>query len=74
MKKSIWKQCKSKNRYRNEHEVNQYRKMYEEKRGKELDYYWCVYCKGYHLTSAESFMSKNYMTLTREFFDMEVEV
>ena len=72
MKKSIWKQCKSKNRYRNEHEVNQYRKMYERERGKKLDYYWCVYCKGYHLTSAESFMSKNFMILSSEFFEMEV--
>lgn len=53
MRKSIWRQCKSKNRYRNEHEVNLYRKMYERERGKKLDYYYCVYCKGFHLTSTE---------------------
>jgi|GEM_PF-4193624 len=64
MKKSIWKQCKSKNRYRNEHDVNLYRKMYERERGKKLDYYYCVYCNGYHLTSAESFLQEKFVALT----------
>ncbi len=56
MKKNIWKQCKSKKRYRNEHDVNQYRKKYERERGIKLDYYYCVHCKGYHLTSSPSFL------------------
>ena len=53
MKKSIWRQCTSKKRYGDEHKSNHYRKMFERQRGKKLDYYWCVYCKGYHLTSRE---------------------
>ncbi len=51
MSKSIWKQCKKKNRYRDEHAANYYRKIFEKKRGKQLDYYWCSYCRGFHLTS-----------------------
>lgn len=50
--KSIWRECKSKNRYRDEHTVNSYKKLYERRRGKKLDYYWCKYCKGFHLTSS----------------------
>ena len=51
--KSIWKQCKRKNRYRDEHTANLYRRKFEQERGKKLDYYWCPYCNGFHLTSAE---------------------
>ena len=51
MKKSIWKQCTSKKRYKDEHTANAYRKICERSRGKKLDYYWCVYCSGFHLTS-----------------------
>jgi len=47
----IWTQCKSKSRYRDEHLANIYRKKYEKERGKKLDYYWCHYCNGFHLTS-----------------------
>lgn len=57
--KSMWRQCKRKNRYRDEHTVNYYRKVFEQKRGKKLDYYWCPYCNGFHLTSAEVSM-ENY--------------
>lgn len=53
MGKSIWNQCKKKNRYRDEHAANYYKRMYERERGKKLDYYWCPYCNGYHLTSEE---------------------
>ncbi len=51
MSKSTWKMCGSKNRYRDEHTVNQFRKKCEQARGKKLDYYWCPCCRGYHLTS-----------------------
>ncbi len=53
MKKGTWRSCGSKNRYRDEHTVNHYRKMFEKERGVKLDYYWCPYCKGFHLTSRE---------------------
>lgn len=53
MNKNYWKQCGSKNRYRDEHTANYYRKMFEKKRGKKLDYYWCSHCNGFHLTSME---------------------
>lgn len=53
MKKSTWRQCGSKARYRNEHEVNYYRKKCERERSVKLDYYWCSICNGYHLTSEE---------------------
>lgn len=51
MSKDAWKQCGSKNRYRDEHMANHYRKLFEKQRGKKLDYYWCKYCNSYHLTS-----------------------
>lgn len=53
MKKSFWKQCGRKNRYRDEHIANYYRRLYEKERGKKLDYYWCPHCNGFHLTSIE---------------------
>ena len=53
MNKSIWRQCKRKNRYRDEHTANLYRRKFEQERGKKLDYYWCPYCNGFHLTSVE---------------------
>ena len=62
MGNSIWKQCKGKNRYRDEHAANYFRRKFEEERGRKLDYYWCPYCNGYHLTSAE---------VNMEVFDME---
>ena len=55
MEKKVWRQCGSKNRYKSEHDVNQYRKKYERIRGKALNYYWCEYCNGYHLTNAKVF-------------------
>ncbi len=51
MSRMIWWQCGRKKRYRDEHTANQFRKKCEQARGKKLDYYWCGYCKGYHLTS-----------------------
>lgn len=62
MGKSIWHQCKSKNRYRDEHTANYYRRMYEMQREIKLEYYWCSYCNGFHLTSSvaksEEFLMK----------------
>lgn len=51
MSYSIWRQCKSKRRYRDEHTANYFRKKYQALRGQELAYYWCPICNGYHLTS-----------------------
>ncbi len=51
---SVWRQCGRKRRYRDEHTANMYRKMFERERGKKLDYYWCNYCNGFHLTSKVS--------------------
>lgn len=56
MPKKVWMQCGRKRRYRYKHTINQYRKLFEKARGKKLDYYWCVYCNGYRLTSSESRM------------------
>ena len=53
MDKSIWRQRKRKNRYRDEHMANSYRRKFEQERGKQLDYSWCPYCNGFHLTSVE---------------------
>lgn len=60
MKYSIWRQCGSKRRYRDEHTANKFRKLFEKERGKKLDYYWCEYCRGYHLTSKESYLAFYY--------------
>ena len=51
MKKYVWRMCKSKKRYRDEHTANLYRRKFEKQHGKKLDYYWCPYCSGFHLTS-----------------------
>ena len=48
----VWRQCGRKRRYRDEHTANHYRKMFEQERGRRLDYYWCKYCNGFHLTSS----------------------
>lgn len=53
MGKSTWNQCGKKNRYRDEHAANFYKRKCERERGQKLDYYWCPYCKGFHLTSEE---------------------
>lgn len=52
----IWRECKRKHRYRDEHSANHYRKICERERGKKLDYYWCPHCNGFHLTSSISVM------------------
>ncbi len=51
MTRAEWRKCGRKKRYRDEHTANQYRKRYEQMRGKKLDYYWCGCCNGFHLTS-----------------------
>ena len=53
MGNKIWRQCKRKNRYRDEHTANYYKRKCEQSRGTKLDYYWCPYCNGFHLTSME---------------------
>lgn len=53
MDRKVWNMCGKKKRYRDEHSANQYRKKAEAERGKSFDYYWCPYCKGFHLTSEE---------------------
>ena len=50
-KRNLWSQCKCKKRYKDEHMVNHYRKIFEKERDTKLDYYYCSYCHGYHLTS-----------------------
>ena len=67
MKYNIWRQCGSKRRYRDEHTANHFRKLFEKERGKKLDYYWCEYCKGYHLTSKESYLAFYYPKSYRYF-------
>ena len=57
MSKKVWLTCGSKHRYRDEHTANLSRKKYEKERGQKLDYYWCPYCKGFHLTSEEYYGS-----------------
>lgn len=58
-----WKQCKSKKRYKDEHAANKYRKIFESERGTKLDYYWCCYCNGYHLTSSEPMFGRYELAL-----------
>ena len=59
MNKRTWNQCRKKNRYRDEHTANLFRKKCEAERGVKLDYYWCAYCNGFHLTS-ETFRPEGY--------------
>lgn len=54
-----WSSCASKKRYRDEHTANLLRRKYEQLRGKKLDYYWCPYCRGFHLTSAKFIVPEN---------------
>ena len=60
MEYKIWRQCGRKKRYRDEHTVNHFRKIFERERGRPLDYYWCEYCKGFHLTSKQSYLGYSY--------------
>lgn len=53
MKRKEWNVCGKKMRYRDEHSANQYKRKCERERGIALDYYWCPYCKGFHLTSTK---------------------
>lgn len=52
-KSSLYRQCKSKKRYKDEHQVGQMMKKRQRVTDAKLDYYYCVYCKGFHLTSKE---------------------
>lgn len=67
MIKNEWKQCKSKQRYRDEHTANFYRRVCEQKRGHKLDYYWCPNCHGFHLTSLIT--DVNYYPMYEEMVD-----
>ena len=51
MSNIVWKTCKSKKRYRDEHDANFYKKKHSREYGLRFDYYWCPYCTGFHLTS-----------------------
>ena len=53
MSNNEWRMCRKKHRYRDEHAANYYRRIFEQERGKKLDYYWCPQCNGFHLTSRE---------------------
>ena len=53
MSKSVWRMCKKKKRYRDEHMANYYKRICERERGTKLDYYWCPHCHGFHLTSTD---------------------
>ena len=48
MDKSIWRQCKRKNRYRDEHTANLYRRKYEQERDKEFAAEKLQWDKEYH--------------------------
>lgn len=53
---NIGKMCRTKKRYRNEHEVRRIIKLCEKSRNKRLDFYYCQYCNGYHITSRIEFV------------------
>lgn len=77
MKKREWKTCGKKIRYRDEHSANQYKKKCERERNVKLDYYWCPYCKGYHLTSicTDSLdLVKGFDKCLKESFAMELAI
>lgn len=50
MNKEVWRQCGKKKRYKDESDARAVLRKCKERRGVDLDYYYCVYCKGYHLT------------------------
>lgn len=54
-KRSLYQSCKRKVRYRDTAEVLKALRKCKQKRGDELDYYYCDYCHGYHLTSKMEF-------------------
>ena len=49
---NLWNQCKRKKRYRDEYQASYYCKLFWKERGTKLDFYWCRYCEGFHLTSS----------------------
>ena len=51
----VFRQCKSKKRYRDEKQARAVMKRRSREVGY-LDYYYCVYCNGWHLTSKEPMM------------------
>lgn len=53
MDRKKWEMCGRKKRYKDEHMANYYRRKFQSDRAVVLDYYWCPYCHGYHLTSEE---------------------
>lgn len=51
IKGMVYRQCGKKTRYKDESAVRAVKKKCEAARGEKLDWYYCSYCKGYHLTS-----------------------
>lgn len=49
MKKTHYKDCRSKIRFRDEYEAQKHAKKFD----KNLRVYWCAICEGYHLTSRQ---------------------
>lgn len=49
-KNSLYRQCGSKKRYRDEKDARKILRKCEKERGQKLDYYYCSYCSGWHLT------------------------
>lgn len=50
-KSLLYTSCRKKVRYRTEGEVSKARHKCERTRGVKLEYYFCPYCEGFHLTS-----------------------
>lgn len=49
-KNKKWRQCEKKKRYRDESEVRAVMRKRMKEADVKLDFYYCTYCKGYHLT------------------------
>lgn len=55
-----WRSCGKKKRYRDEKAAREMIRKIHGKRDTYLDYYYCTYCNGYHLTSKEDSILMKY--------------
>lgn len=55
-----WRSCGKKKRYRDENAVREAIRRVHKKREVYLDYYYCEYCKGWHMTSKADSMLLGY--------------
>lgn len=55
-KHSEYMSCKRKTRYRTSGEAQHMCSRIFKSTGKQMDYYYCDFCRGYHLTSRLDFM------------------